>query len=105
MHLFIIIIIIIIIMTMILITVIFTILLITTSMVVVVMIGDGYGLYDDDHSNDHMIIFYSTKDDWSQLLICYVILISTLLISYPYCTFQALQQVLCLKVDVTNRLR
>ena len=35
----------------------------TTSMVVVVMIGDGYGLYDDDHSNDHMIIFYSTKDD------------------------------------------
>ena len=72
MHLFIIIIIIII-MTMILITVIFTILLITTSMVVVVMIGDGYGLYDDDRSNDHMIIFYSTKDDWSQLLICYVI--------------------------------
>ena len=50
-------------MTMILITVIFTILLISTSMVVVVMIGDGYGLYDDDHSNDHMIIFYSTKDD------------------------------------------
>ena len=69
------------------------------------MIGDSYGLYDEDNSNDHMIIFYSTKDDWSKLLIYYVILISTLLISYPYCTFQALQQVLCLKVDVTNRLR
>lgn len=45
---------------------------------IVVMIGDRYRLYDDDSNDDHMIIFYSIKGDWSQLLICYVLLISTL---------------------------
>ena len=43
--------------------------------------------------------------DRNLLFIYYVIFISTLLTSYPYCTFQALQQVRCLKVDDTNRLR
>ena len=56
-----------------------------------------------------MIIFSYFIQLWmtdrNLLFIYYVIFISTLLTSYPYCTFQALQQVLCLKVGDTNRLR
>lgn len=66
------------------------------------MIDDSYGLYDGDNNDDHMIIFHSIRMTDRNLLF---ILISTLLTSYRYCTFQALQQVLCLKVGDTNCLR